>query len=147
MLANHETGAIQPIEQLPPSWRACPFHCDAAAAAGKMPISFRKLGVTVAHHQRSQIPRPQGIGAPYRRQDARLRPLCFGGHQQHGKRPGTEPVALVVGMAAALAWSLDHLDEHHARLLALRRHLLDQLRRDAAPVILNGPEQADCPTS
>ncbi len=145
MLANHEIGAVQPIEVLVPPFADVPFHCDAAAAVGKMPISFRKLGVTSLTISAHKFHGPKGIGALLVRRNARLRPLFFGGHQQHGKRPGTEPVALVVGMAAALQWSLDNLDAHRARMLDLRRRLLEPLRRDAAPVILNGPEDGGLP--
>jgi cysteine desulfurase len=145
MLANHETGAIQPIEALVPAFAHVPFHCDAAAAAGKMPISFRKLGVTSLTISAHKFHGPKGIGALIVRRNAKLRPLLFGGHQQHGKRPGTEPVALVVGMAAALQWSLQNLDAHRARLLELRRRLLEPLHRDAAPVLLNGPEEGGLP--
>ena len=145
MLANHETGAIQPVEAIRQSLAHVPFHCDAAAAAGKMPISFRKLGVTSLTISAHKFHGPQGIGALVVRRDAKLRPLFFGGHQQHGKRPGTEPVALVVGMAAALQWSMQNLNQHRTKLLELRRRLLEPLRRDAAPVILNGPEQGGLP--
>jgi cysteine desulfurase len=145
MLANHETGAIQPIETLRAALAQIPFHCDAAAAAGKMPISFRKLGVTSLTISAHKFHGPQGIGALVVRHDARLPPLFFGGHQQQGKRPGTEPVALVVGMAAALQWSLHNLNTHRARLLELRHRLLEPLRREVAPVILNGPEQGGMP--
>jgi cysteine desulfurase len=145
MLANHETGALQPIEALVPALGQIPFHCDAAAAAGKMPISFRKFGVTSLTISAHKFHGPKGIGALLVRRNARLRPLLFGGHQQHGKRPGTEPVALVVGMAAALQWSLANLDAHRARLLDLRRRLLEPLRRDASPVILNGPAEGGLP--
>jgi cysteine desulfurase len=79
------------------------------------------------------------------RKNARLRPLLFGGHQQQGKRPGTESAPLAVGMAAALAWSSANLDAHRARLLKLRHSLLDHLRQHAAPVLVNGPEADGLP--
>jgi cysteine desulfurase len=104
MLANHETGALQPVDALMRALNAkAPFHCDAAAAAGTMPISFRALGVTSLTISAHKFHGPQGIGALLVRKNARLRPLLFGGHQQQGKRPGTESAALAVGMATALA--------------------------------------------
>ena len=140
MLANHETGAILPVEALAHALgRKAALHCDAAAAAGKMPISFRALGVTALTLSAHKFHGPKGIGALVVRKNARLRPLLFGGHQQQGKRPGTEAVALAVGMAAALAWSLANLDAHRARLLELRGRFLDHLRQQAAPVLVNGP--------
>ncbi|MBI1830069.1 MAG: cysteine desulfurase [Planctomycetes bacterium] len=148
MLANQETGAVQPIETLVrtlnKSGRAA-FHCDAAAAAGKMPISFRALGVTTLTLGAHKFHGPKGIGALVVRKGAKLHPLFFGGHQQHANRPGTEPVALAVGMAAALEWSLRNLDAHCAHLLDLRRRFLAYLRDHAAPVVLNGPDDGGLP--
>src|SRR4051794_18711021 len=104
MLANHETGTIQPVAELAAaaSERGIPFHCDAAAAAGKVPVSFRQLGVTSLTLSAHKFHGPKGAGALVIRRQARLRPQLWGGHQQQGRRPGTEPVALAVGLAAAL---------------------------------------------
>ncbi|MBI3821715.1 MAG: cysteine desulfurase [Planctomycetes bacterium] len=146
MLANHETGAIQPIEALTRTLNGkAPFHCDAAAAGGKMPISFRQLGVTSMTISAHKFHGPKGIGALIVRRNTKLRPLLLGGHQQHGKRPGTEPVPLAVGMATALDWSVQNLDAHNTRVLGLRRRFLAQLRSHAAPVILNGAEDSGLP--
>jgi cysteine desulfurase len=139
MLANHETGAIQPVEALVRRLGGrAPFHCDAAAAAGKMPISFRKLGVTSLTISGHKFHGPLGIGALLVRRNARLHPLLFGGHQQNSKRPGTESAALAVGMATALEWSLRNLDAHRTQLLELRRRFLDHLHQHAGPVLVNG---------
>ncbi len=146
MLANHETGALQPVEPLVQQLAGrVPFHCDAAAAAGKMPISFRRLGVTTLTLSAHKFHGPKGIGALLVRRDARLRPLFVGGQQQQGKRPGTEPVPLVVGMATALEWSLANLNANRAKILDLRARFLAHLRAHAAPVILNGPEETGLP--
>ena len=146
MLANHETGAVQPIEALAQKLNGqAPFHCDAAAAAGKLPISFRKLGVTTLTLSAHKFHGPKGIGALIVRRNTRLRPLHYGGHQQHGKRPGTEPVPLAVGMAQALEWSVQNLEANRAILLQLRQRFLDHLRAHAEPVILNGLEVGGLP--
>jgi cysteine desulfurase len=140
MLANHETGAVQPVEALVRRLDGlAPFHCDAAAAAGKIPVSFRKLGVTALTVSGHKFHGPQGIGALLVNRQAKLRPLLWGGHQQHGQRPGTEPVALAVGLAAALDWCERNREHHRAKVLALRQGFLYCLRRNAAPVVLNGP--------
>src|SRR5207249_3083080 len=76
---------------------------------------------------------------------AKLRPLILGGHQQRGLRPGTEPVALAVGLAAALELATREGAARRECVLALRRRLLDALRREAAPVVLNGPEDGGIP--
>jgi cysteine desulfurase len=146
MLANHETGAVQPVEDLARRLDGrAPFHCDAAAAAGKVPVSFRKLGVTALTVSAHKLHGPPGIGALLVKRHAKLRPLFWGGHQQQGRRPGTEPVALAVGMAAALEWCERNRERHHTRVLALRRRFLDGLRAGAAPIVLNGPAEDGIP--
>jgi cysteine desulfurase len=146
MLANHETGAVQPVAALAEYFAGrAPFHCDAAAAAGKVPVSFHRLGVTALTVSGHKIHGPPGIGALLLKRGAKLRPLFWGGHQQHGRRPGTEPVALAVGMAAALAWCERHRQENLARVMDLRQRLLSGLRAQAAPVVLNGPETGGIP--
>ena len=146
MLANHETGTTQPIDTLARTLNGeAAFHCDAAAAAGKMAISFRRLHVATLTISAHKFHGPKGIGALLVRKGTKLRPLLFGGHQQHGKRPGTEPVPLAVGMATALEWSLQNLAANDAIVRDLRRRFLDHLRTHTAPVLLNGSEDAGLP--
>jgi cysteine desulfurase len=146
MLANHETGALQPVEPLARrlDGRAA-FHCDAAAAVGKVPVSFRGLGVTALTVSGHKVHGPPGIGALVVRRQAKLRPLLWGGHQQQGRRPGTEPVALAVGLAAALQWCEHHREQNRAKVLALRQRFLEQLSADASPILLNGPQHDGIP--
>jgi cysteine desulfurase len=70
----------------------------------------------------------------------RLAPLMFGGHQQQGKRPGTEPVPLAVGMAAALEWAVRNMAANQAKLEVLRKRLWTRLHELTSPIVLNGPE-------
>jgi cysteine desulfurase len=148
MLANHETGAVQPVETLVQrlAGRAA-FHCDAAAAAGKMPISFRTLGVTALTVSGHKLHGPQGIGALVVQRRANMRPQLWGGHQQHGRRPGTEPVALVVGLAAALEWCERQRAQHRAKIVALRQRFLARLHQDAGPLVVNGPLNGGIPNT
>ena len=146
MLANHETGALQPIEKLADevAGRAA-FHCDAAAAAGKITVSFHRLGVTSLTISAHKFHGPKGIGALVVKKDAKLRPQLWGGHQQHGKRPGTEPVPLAVGMAAALELALRDLHTNTRKILELRDLFLARLGAEAEPVVLNGPAAGGIP--
>ncbi|MCI0640962.1 MAG: cysteine desulfurase [Gemmataceae bacterium] len=140
MLANHETGAGQPVCALVEKLDGkTPFHCDAAAAVGKMPVSFRSLGVTSLTVSAHKFHGPKGIGALIVQKHSKLRPLFFGGHQQQGKRPGTEPVALVVGMAAALEPAVRNLEANWQKVLRLRTSFFEALRSHAAPIAVNGP--------
>lgn len=153
MLANNETGALQPVAELarllhdsplaPPHFPL--FHCDAAQAVGRLPVHFHKLGVTALTLSAHKFHGPKGVGTLLLRRDTRLAPHVFGGHQQQGRRPGTEPVALVVGLAAALELAEHERDTRAAHVLRLRERFLTRLRGDAAPVVLNGPESGGVP--
>jgi cysteine desulfurase len=145
MLANHETGAVQPIRELAGIAGPAAFHCDAAAAAGKMPISFRELGVTSLALCAHKSHGPKGIGVLLVKRGTRLRPQLWGGHQQQGRRPGTEPVPLAVGLATALELACTEMNERRDRVTHLRGILLQQLRTEAAPVVINGPESEGIP--
>lgn len=139
MLANHETGALQPVQALATRLPAsCVLHCDAAAAVGKMPLSLQHLGVQALTISAHKFHGPVGIGALLVRKPARLRPLFAGGHQQHGKRPGTEPVMLAVGMAVALEWCVQHMEENRRKVQDLRRCFIAALTARATAFVING---------
>jgi cysteine desulfurase len=146
MLANHETGAVQPIRRLTEilNGRAL-LHCDAVQAAGKVPVHFREFGVDTLTLSAHKFHGPKGIGALLVRRGVKLRPRTWGGHQQHGLRPGTEPVALVVGLARALEQARRERDERLAHVRQLRERFLEHLRTGAAPMILNGPQDDGIP--
>ncbi len=146
MLANHETGAVQPIEPLVASLDGrAPFHCDAAAAVGKIPVAFHRLGVAALTISGHKLHGPAGIGALLVKRHTKLQPLFWGGHQQQGRRPGTEPVALAVGLAAALAWCERHREHNRAKVHALRQRFLEYLRANATPMVVNGPSEGGIP--
>jgi cysteine desulfurase len=141
MLANHETGALQPIRALTETIAGrAGFHCDATQAVGKIPVHFRDLGVDTLALSAHKFHGPKGIGALLVRRGVKLRPRTWGGHQQHGQRPGTEPVALAVGFACALDRACREMNDRLAHVQQLRRRFLDQLNAAATPVVLNGPD-------
>lgn len=141
MLANHETGAVQPVAEVAATLPAgVHLHCDAAQAVGKIPVHFHQLGATTLSASAHKFGGPPGIGLLLVRRECRLRPLLFGGPQQQGRRAGTEPVPLIVAMAAALEWMTQRLDEHRRHLLRLRQRLWERLQSQASPLFLNGPE-------
>jgi cysteine desulfurase len=141
MLANHETGSLQPIHRLAEllQGRAL-FHCDAVQAVGKIAVDFHDLGVDTLSLSAHKFHGPQGVGALLVRRGVKLRPRTWGGHQQHGRRPGTEPVALAVGLACALDHACRQRSERQAHVHHLRTRFLDQLRTSAAPLVINGPD-------
>lgn len=113
MLANNETGVLQPVAELAAicNEHGVPLHTDAAQAAGKLPLQFRELGVATMSIAAHKFGGPLGIGALVVRHNVDLEPQLFGGFQQTGLRPGTESVALVVGMRLALElWESNRTD-------------------------------------
>ncbi len=149
MLANHETGVLQPIEQLAALCRSAgvPLHTDAVAAAGKVPIDFRSLGVTALSIAAHKFQGPLGVGALIVRHDATLAPMLFGGHQQEGLRPGTESVALAVGMQTALELWHKERDEHCRKLTALRDRFESKLKAGRPGVIVHSEAAARLPST
>ncbi|MBX9681158.1 MAG: cysteine desulfurase [Gemmataceae bacterium] len=127
MLVNHETGARQPVETLTKELggRALVL-CDAAAAVGKIPVSFRKLDVHALAFSAHKFHGPIGIGALMVRKGVKLPPMLFGGHQQQSRRPGTESPMLAVGMAAALDEACENLERNMAHVAAVRTSFLQE---------------------
>jgi cysteine desulfurase len=119
-VANSETGVVQPIADLVAKAKGTRFHCDAVQAVGKIPFSFRSLGASSLSISGHKIYGPTGIGALLVRRDAPLFPAMHGGGQQSGIRPGTEPVASIVGLAAAVETAVARMEVESPRLAALR---------------------------
>ncbi len=141
MLVNHETGAIQPVREIAASLpTGIPLHTDAAQAVGKIQIHFHELGVAALTASAHKFRGPKGVGVLLLKRGTPLRPMLFGGHQQQGRRPGTEPVALAVGMAVAIEHALREWDAHRARLDAIGDRFRSRLQAEASPVVWNGPE-------
>jgi cysteine desulfurase len=141
MLANHETGAVQPVHAVAATLPSgAHLHCDAAQAVGKIPVDFAALGATTLSASAHKFGGPKGVGVLLTRRGTEVKPLTFGGHQQQGRRPGTEPVPLAVGMAVALERAVRDVTENRTRAEALRERLWRELVRTCSPVVLNGPE-------
>jgi cysteine desulfurase len=128
MLANHDMGAIQPVAELAKALpKGVHLHCDAAQAVGKIPVNFRGLGATTLSASAHKFHGPTGVGLLLVKSGTTLKPLHFGGHQQRGLRPGTEPVALAVGLATALEHAIAHLETNAIRTRTLKLRFLDLL--------------------
>ena len=130
MTANNEIGTIQPIAELGALCRArgVPFHTDAVQAVGHLPIDVEAQHIDLLSASAHKFHGPSGVGFLYARKGIRLTNLIEGGAQERGKRAGTENVAGVVGMAAALEASAAHMEETAARLMPLRDRLIAGLR-------------------
>ncbi len=125
MLANNETGVIQPIGEVVALARRAGalVHCDAVQAAGKIPVDVAGLDVDLLALSAHKIYGPKGTGALYVRRDTRLRALVRGGAQERNRRAGTENVAGIVGLGRAAAIAREELPSDAARVRSLRDDL------------------------
>jgi cysteine desulfurase len=146
MLANNETGAVEPVGELAALARArgVAVHTDAVQAVGRIPVHFHDLGVTTLAASAHKFHGPAGIGLLLVRSGVRLGSRLFGGGQQQGRRPGTIAVPLVVGLATALQSWHDQFQVRFKHWLALRDRLESGLIRALGPqrVLRNGPTEA-----
>jgi cysteine desulfurase len=133
MLANNETGTIEPIEEIGriAAEKGIVFHTDAVQAAGKIPIDVEKLGVDLLSISAHKFCGPKGVGALYIRKGTQLAPLMYGGHSERDRRPGTEDVAAIAGMGKAAELARIGMREEAERICGLRdrleRGLLDRV--------------------
>ena len=129
MYANNEIGTIQPIGEIGAICRArkVPFHTDAVQAAWHLAIDVGAEQIDMLSLSAHKFHGPKGVGALYVRKGVPLLPLIEGGAQERRKRAGTENVAGIVGLAAALQTACDHLEANAAKVAALRDKLIDGL--------------------
>jgi cysteine desulfurase len=140
ILAHNETGVIQDVAELS---RLCqqngvPLLLDAVQAVGKMPVDFKGTGAAALAFGAHKFHGPRGIGGLLLRRGIKLPPLLAGGHQESGRRAGTEAVPLIAGMAKALETWRDEATARDAMMRTLRDRLQDALLRQCAPAIVHG---------
>lgn len=147
MLANNEIGTIQPIAELAAVAKAggALFHTDAVQAVGNIEVDVRKLGVDLLTLSGHKFYGPKGIGALYIKKGVKLETLIHGGHQERGKRAGTENVPGIVGMAKALVMATDNLQAHMEKLTVLRQKAYEGIMSRIQHVKLNGHPQKRLP--
>ncbi len=142
MLANNETGVVQPLEDVVrlARERGALVHCDAVQAAGKVPIDVRTLGVDTLAVSAHKMYGPKGVGALYVKRNTRMRAWVRGGSQERNRRAGTENVAGIVGLGRAAALARAERADDASRVGALRDALEALLVREAgARVNGDGP--------
>jgi cysteine desulfurase len=141
MLANNETGTIQPIAELAriAHARGVPLHTDAAQAVGKVPVDIAALGVDLLTVVGHKMYAPKGVAALYVRPGLTLEPVVYGGGQERGLRSGTENVVLAVALGAAADLArADLASDGPSRLAALRDRLQQRLADALGQVRVNG---------
>ena len=131
MAANNEIGTVEPIPEIGAVCREAGvlFHVDGVQAVGHIPVDVKAWGCDLLSFSAHKFYGPPGVGGMYLRKGLRLPPLIHGGGQERGLRSGTENVAGVVGMAAALEECVGEQEAESRRLAALRDRLLDGLSR------------------
>ncbi len=144
MLANNETGTIEPLSDVSAiaHEHGVPVHTDAVQAIGKIPVNVDDLGIALLSLSGHKIYGPKGVGVLYVRRGTRVDPMFYGGHHERRKRPGTENVASIIGLAKAMELARAEINETSTRLAGLRDRLQDGILRRIDHVRLNGhPEK------
>ena len=142
MLVNHETGMNQPVAELGQKLAGKGWlHCDAVQAVGKQRVDFHRLCVQSLSLSAHKFHGPKGVGALLVRRGSNLAPMFLGGGQEKSVRPGTEPVASIVGMACALRLANQNLEQESQRLKSLKQVFIQTLQSKVPWLILNGTLQ------
>jgi cysteine desulfurase len=140
MYANNETGVVFPVEKIGAICRekGVPFHVDGVQAAGKIPLDMQKSNIDLLSISGHKLHAPKGVGALYVRRGTRIRPFLVGGHQERGRRAGTEAVPQIVAMGKACELAGQGIPEKAAHMGALRDRLEKGLLSSIDRSILNG---------
>ncbi len=149
MFANNETGTIFPLADIARivKEKGVLLHTDAVQAVGKVPINLAELPVDYLALSGHKLHAPKGIGVLYVRRGTRFRPFLCGGHQESGRRAGTENAPFIVGLGKACALARTHLDEERTRVSALRDRLQQELVSAVPHVIVNGDQEHRLPNT
>jgi len=140
MYANNETGVIFPIDEIGEivKEKGIPFHTDAVQAAGKIPLHMKKSKMDMLSISGHKLHAPKGIGVLYIRKGTKFSPFMMGGHQEKGRRGGTENVPYIIGLGKACELAKAHLAEENSRIKALRDYLEEKILEKIPNTLVNG---------
>ncbi len=149
MLANNETGTIQPIKEIAQIGRqyGIPVHTDAAQAVGKIHVDVNELGVDFLSIAGHKLYAPKGIGALFIKKGRNITPLLHGGGQEAGRRSGTENVIMAVGLGAACKIAKDRLERDISYIKGLRDKFEKLLFENIDGIVLNGDPEKRLPNT
>ncbi len=149
MYANNETGVIFPIEEIAAICRSkgvlC--HTDAVQTPGKIKIDVKNLGVDFLSLSAHKLHAPKGIGMLYVKKRTKYQPFVVGGHQERGKRGGTENVPYIIGFGRAAELAMEHLEEENTRVRALRDRLENTILSSIPNTFRNGSKENRLPNT
>jgi cysteine desulfurase len=149
MYANNESGVIFPIEKIGEilKERKIIFHTDAVQAVGKLPIDVKKLPVDMLSLSGHKLHAPKGVGALYVRRGTRFYPYIIGGHQENGRRAGTENIASIIGLGKACELAAKNIDKEIIYLNTLRDKLERSLMELCPDTRVNGDRENRLPNT
>jgi len=149
MWANNETGTIFPVEEIARKvrQRGIVFHTDAVQAVGKIPIDMADSAIDMLSLSGHKLHAPKGIGALYVRKGTKFAPFLMGGHQEGGRRAGTENSASIIGLGRAAQLATEWMDEENTRVRALRDKLESELLKRVPASMVNGDPENRLPNT
>jgi cysteine desulfurase len=149
MWANNETGVIYPMDEIAAAVRekGIVFHTDAVQAVGKLAVDVKKTPVGLLSLSGHKIHAPKGVGALYLKKGTKFSPFLIGGHQEHGRRGGTENVASLVGLGRAAELAKQKLANSTPKIAALRDKLEKNLLERIPHSMVNGDPQHRLPNT
>ena len=149
MHANNETGTVFPIDEIAAivKARGVIFHTDAVQTAGKIPLDMRKTPIDLLAMSAHKLHGPKGIGVLYVRRGTKLPPFMMGGHQEGGKRAGTENVPYIVGLGKACEMAMEHMSDENTHVPALRDKLEHGLLQNCPDAYVNGDAENRLPNT
>ncbi len=149
MTANNETGTMMPVDEIGgiAAEKGIVFHTDAVQATGKVRVDARETGAHLVSLSAHKIHGPKGVGALYIKKGTGIQPVAYGGHQEKGRRPGTENIPGIVGFGRACEIALGGLNERAERTKYLRDMLHDRIKREIKGIKLNGHPEKRLPNT
>ncbi len=149
MLANNETGVIQPIQDISRIVKKhrIVFHCDAVQAAGKIPISVNDLNIDLLSISAHKFYGPKGAGALYIRKATPFIPIINGGQQENNLRAGTENIAFAAGLAKAFEKACLNIDNYSAKMVKLRNRFEESIQNSIDSFIIHGRNTGRVPNT
>ena len=149
MWANNETGVMFPVEEIAAicQSREVLFHTDAVQVAGKVKIDVQGLGVDFLSLSAHKLHAPKGIGLLYVRRHTKYQPYIIGGHQEHGRRGGTENVPYIIGFGVACEMAARNVEVENTRVRGLRDRLEDAILKAISDTSRNGAKEPRLPNT
>jgi cysteine desulfurase len=149
MWANNETGVIFPMDEIAQIVKeaGAVLHTDAVQIVGKLPVNVKKTPVDMLSLSGHKLHTPKGVGAVYVRKGTKVNPLILGGHQEGGKRAGTENVPYIVGLGRACDLAAEHMEEEMIRVKAMRDRLEEGVLASCPDVRVNGDREHRLPNT